>query len=197
MKMEDRDKDKKYKLYPTNSHAGISVDTIKSQYIAEGKSVQEIANTSKLTLPQIQKIIDEHNLPALRAAHIRNGLEKIQNVQLQQVEKILDLESNFKKLRVMQLEKQLEDYAAYYSRHGDFYKRHPVTGDILSDTNGIPMQISIPNISREINNIKEALTLSEGSKKILDKIDEIINPPEDEDDEDSVIDMDDVDGLFK
>lgn len=198
---EDRDSDKAYKLVPEKvkgrSIKPVSVDVIKSSYIAEGLSSKEIADKYQLKFERVEKLVKDENLPALRAAYIRQGLEKIQNIQIAQAEKLMDLESNFKKLRVAQLEKMLEDYAAYYARHGDFYKRHPVSGEILTDTNGIPMQISIPNITREINNIKDAITLSEGTKKILDKIDDIINPPEnDSEDNDDVIDMDDIDDLF-
>ena len=78
-------------------------------------------------------------------------------------------------MRIIQLEKVLEDHLAYYSRHGDFYKRHPVSGEILKNSDGIPMQIQLPNVSKELFQLKEAVTLSEGVRTLLHRLDEIIN----------------------
>lgn len=96
-------------------------------------------------------------------------------MQLVQAEKLMDIETKFKKIRIIQLEKTLEDYMVYYSRHGHFYKVHPVTHEILKDTNGIPIQIKIPNVGHEIAQLKESVSLSEGLKQLLGNIDSIIN----------------------
>jgi hypothetical protein len=90
----------------------------------------------------------------------------------------MELENNFKKMRIIQLEKELENYLAYYARHGDFLKRHPKTGEILEDLNGIPMQIKIPNITKELNQLKESVQISEGLRGMLHRLDEIINKPD-------------------
>jgi len=204
--MDDtRDKDKVHLMIPApetgKTRRAVSVEVLKSAYIADGLSVKDIAERYFLTESQVQTIVDENKLPELRRAYIRAGLTKIQNTQLDQAQKLLDVEVNFKKLRLIQLEKQLEDFVAYYSRHGDFYKRHPVSGDILRDTDGIPMQIHVPNVSREITQLKESVTLSEGLKKLLSSLDDIINGgPKGEsvgDGDSDVIDMDEIDGLFK
>lgn len=175
--MDSRDQDKKLFIMSSqgNRVPQVSLDTIKSRYIAEGKSADEIAKEYYVPVSHVQQIIAEHNLPELRKAYIREGVEKLQNVQLQQSHKLMDIELNFKKLRIVQLESQLNDFLAYYSRHGDFYKRHPVSQEILKDTNGIPMQIKIPDVSREISQLKEAVTMSEGLRQMLTRLDDILN----------------------
>lgn len=202
---ENRDKDKSFKLIPAQgtgqTHRGVSLEVVKSAFIAEGLNAQQISERYYLSLGQVEKIITEHKLAELRRAYIQAGLSKIQNEQLTQAQKLLDVELNFKRLRILQLEKQLEDFLAYYGRHGDFYKRHPVSGDILRDTDGIPMQVHVPNVSREISQLKESVTLSEGIKKLMTELDDIINgKPKGEsvgDADGEVIDMAEIDGLFK
>ncbi len=176
---EDRENDKKFFLVP---QAGlrkqeVSLDVIKSTFIAGGKTVKEISEEFHLPESQIQRIVDDHKLPELRKAYLVEGLKNIKNVQLQQSQKLLDIENNFKKLRLIQLEKQLQDFVIYYERHGHFYKLHPATGDILRNIDGIPMQLTIPNVSKEIQQLKESVNMSEGLSQILNRIDEIINTP--------------------
>jgi hypothetical protein len=200
--MEDRDKDKFHKIVPSQgtgqTHRAVSLDVLKSSFIADGLSAQDISDRYFLSLGQVEKIIEDHKLPELRREYIRNGLSKIQDQQVNQAQRMLDVELNFKRMRLIQLEKEIEDYMAYYSRHGDFYKRHPTTGEILKDTDGISMQLHIPNVSREIKDLKESVTLSDGLKKLLSNLDEIINgKPKGEAVGDNVIDMDEIDGLFK
>lgn len=172
--MEDRDFDKKLTICADNSRHGVTLDVIKSRYIAEGLNAEQIAKECRLPVEKIQEIIEQHKLPELRKAYITEGISKIQNVQLQQSHQLMDLENNFKKLRILQIEDQLKDFVAYYNRHGDFYKRHPTTGDILKDNNGIPMQIKIPNVSRELQQLKESVTMSEGVRQLLNRLDEIL-----------------------
>jgi len=204
--MEDnRDNDKKFKLVPApetgKQRQAVSLDVLKSAYIAEGLSVQAIAERYFLSVEKVQSIVDEAKLPELRKAYVREGISKIQNEQVNQAQKLLDIELSFKKLRIQQLEKQLEDFLAYYGRHGDFYKRHPVSGEILKDTDGIPMQIHVPNVSREIAQLKESVTLSDGLKKLMSDLDDIINPKgprgESVGEDANVIEMDEFDGLFR
>lgn len=199
---DNRDKDKSFKLVPApetgKARRPVSVDVLKSAYIAEGLSVKDIAERYFLSKEVVQKIVDDAKLPELRKAYILEGISKIQNEQMNQAQKLLDVELNFKKLRIIQLEKQLEDYLAYYGRHNDFYKRHPVSGDILKDTDGIPMQIHVPNVTREIAQLKESVTLSDGIKKLISQLDEIINKaPKGEAADPDTIDMDQIDGLFR
>lgn len=202
--MEDqgRDRDKAHRLVPApetgKARTSVSVDVLKSAFIAEGLSVVQIAERYFLTESQVQKIVDEAKLPELRKAYVREGISKIQNEQINQAQQLLDIELSFKRLRITQLQKQLEDFMAYYGRHGDFYKRHPVSGEILKDTDGIPMQIHVPNVSREIAQLKESVTLSDGLKKLMAELDDIINgKPKGEAVGDNVIDMSEVDGLFR
>lgn len=170
-----RQLDKVHYLVKENSRKMVSVEQIKSLYIAEGLSAEEIANTVGLPVLKIQDLVESHNLPELRNAYIIQGIKEIQNKQVQQAHKLLDIENNFKKLRILQLEEELKSYVAYYQRHGHFYKVHPVSGEILKDTNGIPLQIKIPNVSKEIGQLKESVTVSEGVKGVLNQLDSIIN----------------------
>lgn len=200
--MDDRDKDKSHKLIPQQgtgqTHRPVSVDVLKSAFIADGLSAQEISDRYYLSLGQVEKIIKENKLPELRREYIRDGLQKIRNTQLGQAQELLDIELNFKKMRLLQLQKMLEDFMAYYARHGDFYKRHPNTGEVLRDTDGIPMQVYLPNVAKEIHSLKETVTLSEGLNNLLSQIDDVINgKPKGESAGESVIDMDEIDGLFK
>jgi len=179
--MEDRDKDKKHKYVPTPEKGKtvknqvISLDQIKSLFIGEGLDAQEIAERTKIPLATIGGLVKEHKLPELRSAYIQMGINKIQNKQIDQAQKLMDLEANFKKLRIVQIEKQLEDFLAYYARHGHLYKLHRVTGEVLLDTNSMPMLISIPNISKELKELKEGVSLSEGLKSVLHQVSDLIH----------------------
>lgn len=200
--MED-DKKPKF-LHPQRetgmAHRGVSIEVVKSAFVAEGLGVTEIADRYHLSLDAVQRLIQDHQLVELRKAYMREGLAKIQNVQLGQAERMMNLELDFKKLRLIQLEDKLKEFAAYYARHGDFFKRHPVSGAVLRDTDGLAMQLSVPSVTKEIMQIKESLTLSEGLKKLIGHIDDIINgkPKQDSitDGGGDVIEMD-VDGFFK
>lgn len=179
----------------------IGVEHIKSAYIVEGCSAADLAARFLLPVGVVERVIAENKLDELRAAHVKHGLAKLQSMQLVQAEKLMDIETQFKKIRIIQLEKSLEDYLAYYSRHGHFYKVHPVTLDILKDTNGIPIQIKIPNVGPEISQLKESVSLSEGLKQLLGNIDAIINnngqPKDTTPLNPSVIDVTNFDGLFQ
>ena len=114
---EDREKDKKLNILPMREAGaprslqrdGVSVDVIKSMYIASGMSPEEISKQTFLPIERINELIGSHNLPELRKAYIIEGVKKIQNVQIQQSHKLMDLENNFKKMRIVQLEKELEE----------------------------------------------------------------------------------------
>ncbi len=175
--MEDREKDKSYIIRPAVGARApsFSLDVIKSRFITSTITASELAEEYSISEDQAIRIIEEHQLPELRKQYVRDGLEKIKNIQVHQSNKLLDIELNFKRMRILQLEAQLGDFMAYYSRWGDFQKRHPITGEILKDTNGIPMQIKIPDVSREINQLKEAITMSEGLKQMLAQLDDILN----------------------
>lgn len=200
--MDDRDKDKSHKLIPQQgsgqTHRAVSLDILKSAFIAEGLSAKEISDRYFLSMDQVEKIIEDHKLPELRREYMKQGLSRIRNTQLSQANELLDLELNFKKMRLIQLQAQLEDFMAYYGRHGDFYKRHPVSGAVLHDTDGIPMQVYLPSVTKEIHALKESVTLSEGLNNLLSQIDDVINgKPKGESVSDNIIDMDQIDGLFK
>lgn len=176
----------------------VGVEHIKVAYIVEGCSASDLAAKFYLPVQSIEKIIRDNDLDKLRAAHIKHGLAQLQSMQLVQAEKLMDLETKFKKIRIIQLEKTLEDYMAYYSRHGHFYKVHPITLEVLKDTNGIPIQIKIPNVAHEISQLKESVSLSEGLKMLLGQIDDIINKPKDVEKLDpNVIDVTNFNGLFQ
>lgn len=176
----------------------VTLENIKNTYICEGLTPQELANRFFLPIESIEKFIADNKLDELRASHIKHGLALLQNVQLTQAEKLISLENSFKRMRILQLEKTLQDYMAYYSKFGHFYKVHPITSEILTDVNGIPMQIKIPNVSKEILELKESMNLSEGLKLLLSQIDDIINKPKDEETlERDVTSLESFGGLFK
>lgn len=203
MDSEDRNQDKKHALIPSpetgKARTPISFDVIKSVYICEGISAKEIAERFSLPVASVERVIKENNLEDLRSAYIREGIRELQSLQLNQAQKLMDLESSFKKMRILQLEKRLEDFMVYYKRHGHFNKVHPVTGEVLLDGNGIPMQISIPNVAKELQHLKETFNLSEGLKNLLGTIDAIINKPKDVESLgiDDAIDMKSYDNIFK
>lgn len=183
---------------PGNQLIEIGVEHIKSAYIVEGCSVSDLATRFHLPVSAMEKIVQDNSLDKLRAAHIKHGLAALQSIQLVQAEKLMNLESQFKRIRIIQLEKTLEDYMAYYSKHGHFYKVHPITFDILKDTNNIPIQIKIPNVGQEIMQLKESVSLSEGLKQLLGQIDDIINRPKDVEKLDpNVIDVTNFNNLFQ
>lgn len=198
--MADDNKDSKHTIMTQvgGQLIQIGVEHIKAAYIVEGLSATELATKFNLPVSSMEKIIQDNQLDTLRAAHIKHGLAQLQSMQLVQAEKLMQLEGQFKKIRIIQLEKTLEDYMAYYSKYGHFYKIHPITLDILKDTNGIPIQIKIPNVSQEISQLKETVSLSEGLKQLLGKIDDIINRPKDVEQLDpDVIDVTNFNNLFQ
>ncbi|MCG3175427.1 MAG: hypothetical protein MOGMAGMI_00356 [Candidatus Omnitrophica bacterium] len=170
-----RQEDSVYYLVKDNSKKAVTKEQVKNLFLAEGKTVSEIANLVGVSEYRIQEIVDSENLPELRKTYAIEGLKKIQSSQVQNAQKLLNLENNFKKLRIIQLETELQSYLSYFERYGDFIKRHPTSGEILKDTNGIPMQITIPNVSREIAHLKESVLVSEGMQSILTKIEDLIN----------------------
>lgn len=199
--MDTSDKNQSNSIILTQTSSGqmmeIGVELIKSAYIVEGCSTADLAAKFHLPVVTIEKIISDNKLDTLRAAHIKHGLGQLQSMQLVQAEKLMNIETQFKRIRILQLEKSLEDYMAYYSTHGHFYKVHPITSEVLKDTNGIPIQIKIPNVSNEISQLKESVSLSEGLKQLLGQIDDIINKPKDVENLNSdVIDVTEYNDLF-
>lgn len=176
----------------------IGEEQLINSYICEGLTAAELSSKFGLDPVVVSEFIENNELDKLRAAHIKHGLAKLQSTQLAQAEKLMTLENQFKRIRLIQIEKMLEDYMAYYSKYGHFYKVHPVTSEILKDTNGIPLQIKLPNVSAEITQLKESFSLSEGLKVMLSHIDDIINKPKDVKKLDNnVIDVTSYDNLFK
>lgn len=189
------DYDDKKTLFPhKESKELLSYETIKSVYICEGLSEKEIATRYNLSEETVSKIVSENKLPELRKAFIRQGISELQNVQVQKAQKLMDIESNFKGMRIMQLESVLQDYVAYHAKHGHFYKLHPITREILKDMDGIPMKLKLPNITGEIRDLKESLSLSEGLKTLLGQIDDLINKPSR--DVENIHDDDTIEGTF-
>lgn len=194
---DQRTKDQHVKLVPSKetgkSNVPVTLDVIKSAFIT-GMDVETISKQYFLSIQAVNKIVEDHKLVELRKSYIREGLSRIQSSQLDQAKKLLELEFNFKRLRILQLEKKLEDFLAYFARHGDFAKRHPVSGEVLKDTDGIPMQLNVPSVTREISQLKESVTLSEGMKRLLVQVDDVINGKTKNEDE--VVDIENVDSYF-
>lgn len=173
----------------------MSHEVVKTLYICDGLSEKEISHRLNLTVSTVEKIVSDNKLPELRKAFIRQGIAEIQNAQVKKAGVLMDIEASFKGMRITQLESMLRDYLGYHKKHGHFYKLHPITGDILRDMDGIPMTIKIPNISGEIKDLKESLSLSEGLKKLMSQIDDIINAPSRA--VESVNDEDVIEGTFQ
>jgi len=187
------------KVYPVKGNRkGITKDVIISAYVAEGLSIKELSHRYKLSENTIESIVKENKLPELRKAYIVNGIEKIQNKQLKQANELLDLESRFAELRILQLKEQYEQYAAYFARFGDLKKRNPQSGDILTNNDGIALSLKIPNISHEIRSLKESVNVSEGMRKILGKLEFLLDEgdPVGGTEEPDIIDVTEFDYLF-
>lgn len=88
--------------------------------------------------------------------------------------RMLSIEAQFKEMRIKQLESLIEEYIAYFHKHGHFKKVHPISGEVLRDTNGLPIQISVPNVLREINQLKETMIFSEGLDKLVENLETCI-----------------------
>lgn len=197
---DDRDLDKITTLCPEKGSHGkpVSRDVVKSDYICSGLSADEIAKKFKLSITVIERIIKDDKLQELRKSYITQGLAKLRNKQLTQVTDLLDLEHDFKQLRIVQLQESMKDYLAYYSRFGDLKKRHPITGDVLRDDNDIALTIKIPNIAKEIRDLKESITVASGASQILDQLDSMINSGNliEDNEEPDIIDIDEYSILF-
>lgn len=167
------------KTLTTLDKSDVAIEIVVNDYIVGGLDASELSTKYKVPIAMIEYVITSQQLDKLRTAHIKHGLDKIKNIQIGQAEKLMDLETKFKKLRLVQLEKTLEDYLAYYSKYNHFYKIHPITGEILKDTNGIPMQVKLPNVAKEIEELKQSVTMSEGLNQILGQIDQILHKPKD------------------
>ncbi len=151
----------------------VSLEQIKNLYVA-GFSLEKIAATTKLTVNKLKEIVNNYQLETLKSTLTTQGLSAIQEAQLNQAQKLLDLDNCFSTLRLIQLQSQLEDVAAYFAKHGDLLKRHPITGDVLLNTDGISMQIPLPNVKKEMEALKEKINLSQGLQNILKDVDRYI-----------------------
>lgn len=176
----------------------VSLDVIKSAYIA-GATEAELCEQYALTPEQALKIVTDNKLPALRKAYVEQGIAAISQIQIGQAQKLLEIEGRFKALKVVQLEELLKAYAAHFTRYGHLFKVHPTTGEVLKDVNDMPMKLPIPNIINDLKDMKEAVVLNEGLKKMLVNLDDIIKPRGKlTEDTGTVVDLErDFDGLFK
>ena len=182
---------------------------IESLYVGAGLDSKTIAQKTHLPREYVQKVIKTNKLRDLRQIYLHRGISKIQNKQLSQAKKLLDIEYDLKRMRLRQLESVLEEYRAYYEKYGDFKKRHPITGDVLYNQSGIALQMNLPSVVKEINAIKSSVTLSQGVKSLLYQLDTLINKPKskdrvdggrvrmDSDKSDEVIDMEIYNSVFK
>lgn len=158
---------------------------IEIQYVGGGKTCKEISEDLQLPYKYVRSIIRKNKLSDLRNVYLHKGIKKIQNKQLDQAERMLNVQHRFRWMRLKQLEDMLKEYMAYYERWGDFKLRHPDTLEILYSSNGIPKQLNLPRVTQEINSLKEGFTLSQGLKQLLYQIDDILNKPKPPDRADS------------
>jgi len=195
---EDRDLDKKTIIVPPNkSNGGVNKDVIKSAYLTETVSFEDLAKRFHIPALQIEQMALSENWDQLRNEYIANGINRIQHIQVKQVHKLIDIESKFKTLKIIQLEDRLKDFLAYYERFGDLKKRHPLTGEILVDQNGLPHYISIPNVTKDLADLKESVNISEGTKALLDRLEKIVNSAQLVKKDHNTIDISDYNDLFE
>lgn len=162
--------DEKYTLCPEKGRRNITLAVFKAAYIGEGLSPSTLADRYSFDLEFVYGVIDEHGLEAIRVKTLEVGLERLQEDQLKQAEHLMNIELSFKRMKIIQLETKLKDLATYYEFHGDFYKRDPHTKEILENHDGIPIQLSLPNITKELGELEKALTISEGVRNLAKKL---------------------------
>lgn len=162
-------------LVPEGSRNSVSLEVVKSAFIAEGKSLEDLSSIYNIPITTLKRYHDSESWSELRKVYAVEGLKKIQNSQLAQAQKLMDIESKFLNLRIAQLESELETYCAYYARHGHLFKTHPVSGEILKNDSGIPIKINVPNVAKELKDLKEGVTMSEGIKQIIDRLENILH----------------------
>jgi hypothetical protein len=165
---------KKLILFPEKSKRGVTVEELQATFITESVTFAELAEMYGLPESTIRAVAKESEWIELRKAYIRSGVAKIQNSQIQQAEKLLSLENGFKKLKLIQLESQMASFSAYYARYGHLYKVYPGTEEILLDTNGLAIPLKIPDISKEIKDLKESINIGDGITKILDRLEQLM-----------------------
>lgn len=197
---ENRKLDQIIKMYPAKGvkKQPVSKDLIKSAFIADGLGAKEISRKFGLSIDYVENYIREESWEELRKAYIIQGINKIQNVQVDQAQKLLNLETNFKALRLAQLQEMLEEYAAYYARFGDLKKRNPVTGEVLKNDNGIAMTIKIPQVAKEIRELKESVTVSDGMRSVIRNLESLVSAGDtiDTDEVPDTININDYEELF-
>lgn len=88
--------------------------------------------------------------------------------------RILSLDAQFKEMRLQQIESQVVEYIAYFHKHGHFKKVHPITGEVLRDTNGMPLSIPIPSLMRELQQLKETMIFSESLDSLVGQLKDVI-----------------------
>ncbi len=172
---EDRDLDKKTIILPPDKRTGVSKDVIKSAYLTEDVSFEDLADRFCIPATQIEQMAIAERWDETKKDYIVNGIQKIQNIQVKQAHKLIDIETKFKTLRIAQLEEMLSEFAAYYARYGDLKRRHPITNAILKGSDGMPMYLKVPNVTKELAELRESVTIGEGTKQLLDKLEKIVN----------------------
>lgn len=166
---------KDVKFYPENKRSGfIHLAQLKDKYIQEGYSLKELSLKYNIPEISIRDACREEGWDELRQKYISEGLATIQNIQLSRAQSLFDIENKFKSLKLMQLQKMLEYFVIYQAEHGHLFKIHAVTKEILLDNDGLPIPIKLPNISKEISDLKESVTVSEGMMKLIDRIESVL-----------------------
>jgi len=128
------------------------------------------APTNSLKTKKVKKAVSKKNVSSnLPKSPNKNQVHKTQG------DRVLSLESQFKEMRLAQLERQVNEYIAYFHKHGHFLKIHPVTGEVLNDTNGLPIQIKIPSLIQEIQQLKETINFSAGLDTLVNELVDITN----------------------
>jgi len=172
---DNEDLEKKHLIYSEkSSRKNISKYSLKILFVAHGKSLEEISNETDIALSSLQNLCEMEKWEELRNIHIASGLQKIQNRQVNQATKLLDLENKFKELKIIQLEKILESYIAYYDKFGHLFQTDLISGEIIKNDAGIPIKLKIPDVSKEIRDIKESMITGAGVHQILEKIERIV-----------------------
>ena len=152
------------------SNKKIKIEQIQNSYITENVTLEELAITYNLDSVFLVDLAKEEDWLSLRKKFIQEGMEKIQNDQVDYGKQLMDMGATLNKLKTKQLTEQTDAYVAYYAKHGHLNMISSADGSILRDMNGIPIPMKIPNVTREIAALKEGILVSDGLRKLMAQV---------------------------
>ena len=162
-------------LKKTGRRKTVALETLKYEYLTENLSVKDIATKHRIKTDTVRLIIRDNQLDVVKKSMLSYGLMKIKNKQLSQAEQLMNIDCEFRQIRIGQLQGRLQEFKDHHEKHGDFYVRNPENNEILIDVNGFKVSFPVNNVIQEIQEMKESISLSVGLEELLHKIDDIIH----------------------